>query len=56
MNDEQIDYYLDKLKEHIGDLAGKTIAVLGVAFKPNTDDIRESPALKVIPKISGTRG
>lgn len=52
VNDEQVDYYLDRLKEHMGELAGKTIAVLGVAFKPHTDDIRESPALKVIPKLA----
>ena len=32
-----------------GDVAGKRIAVLGVSFKPNTDDVRESPALAIIP-------
>ena len=34
-----------------GDVAGKTLAVLGVTFKPNTDDIRESVSLDVIPAL-----
>lgn len=34
-----------------GDVRGQTLAVLGVTFKPNTDDIRESPALDIIPAL-----
>ena len=34
-----------------GDVAGKTIAVLGVTFKPNTDDVRESPSLVILPGL-----
>ena len=40
---------IKKIKHHLGgDLKGKTIAFLGLAFKQNTDDIRESPSVDVI--------
>jgi UDPglucose 6-dehydrogenase len=34
-----------------GDVGGRTIAVLGVTFKPNTDDMRESPSLDIVPAL-----
>lgn len=39
---------LDKIRAQLGDLAGRKIAILGLSFKPDTDDIRESPALTIL--------
>jgi UDPglucose 6-dehydrogenase len=45
---------IDKLVELCdGSVNGKTIAVLGVTFKPNTDDMREAPSLTIIPYLVG---
>jgi UDPglucose 6-dehydrogenase/GDP-mannose 6-dehydrogenase len=47
VNEAQPEKMLDMLRRHYPDLAGRRIAVLGMAFKPGTDDIRESPSLPV---------
>ena len=44
MNKRQKTVLFDKIKAHFGDLRGKTIALWGLAFKPNTDDMREAPS------------
>ncbi len=38
----------EKIKNAFGDLKGKTISVLGLAFKPNTDDMRDAPAIDIV--------
>ncbi|WP_081772998.1 UDP-glucose dehydrogenase family protein [Bacillus sp. EB01] len=48
VNRTQAVYFLEKIKDTLGDLSGKTIAVFGLAFKANTDDTRESPSLAVV--------
>ncbi|HKY32803.1 MAG TPA: UDP-glucose/GDP-mannose dehydrogenase family protein [Candidatus Polarisedimenticolia bacterium] len=48
VNDRQPAHMLEKVRQVIPDGRGRTAAVLGLSFKPNTDDIRESPAIKVI--------
>jgi UDPglucose 6-dehydrogenase len=49
VNNRQKSVLLDKLKRHFnGDLSGKTIALWGLAFKPNTDDMRAAPSRTLI--------
>ncbi|MBI4744404.1 MAG: UDP-glucose/GDP-mannose dehydrogenase family protein [Actinobacteria bacterium] len=48
VNEAQQELMVSKLKNLLGGLKEKTIAALGLSFKPNTDDIRESPAICII--------
>jgi len=53
VNFEQKLYMFEKMKKHFGpELKGKTIAIWGVAFKANTDDIRETPALYTVKALT----
>ncbi len=47
-NKRKRELMVEKIKHHLEDLKGKTIAILGLVFKQNTDDIRKSPAIDII--------
>lgn len=48
INTERVDRLLAKVKGELGDLRGKRIGAWGLAFKPDTDDIRNSPAIAIV--------
>lgn len=55
INEGQIELFVNKVKKALkikedigGDPLGKSVAVLGLAFKPNTDDMRDAPSIKII--------
>jgi UDPglucose 6-dehydrogenase len=49
VNEARVPRMLDKIRAMLdGELRGKTLALLGLTFKPNTDDLRESPAVAVL--------
>jgi UDPglucose 6-dehydrogenase len=51
VNRTQGAWFLQKVRAAVGPMSGKRIALLGLTFKPGTDDIREAPALKLIPEL-----
>ena len=52
INDQQQNVLVEKLLKHFdGEISGLTFALWGLAFKPNTDDIREAPALVIIDRL-----
>jgi len=48
VNEEQVFYFVDRIRQRLKTVRGKSLAVLGLTFKPNTDDLRYSPALKLV--------
>lgn len=55
-NERQRDAMIEKIEKLVGDLTGKRIGVLGLSFKPETDDMRESPAIEIIRAIISRGG
>lgn len=51
-NERQKLKMVDKIVDAMGDLSNKTIAILGVTFKPNTDDMRDAPSLVILPELA----
>ncbi len=52
VNDARKERMAEKIVTAFGGVSGKTIAVLGLTFKPNTDDMRESPSLVILPELT----
>jgi len=50
-NERQKLKMVEKIVGALGDLHNKTLAILGVTFKPNTDDLREAPSLVILPEL-----
>jgi UDPglucose 6-dehydrogenase len=50
-NEVQKSSLVSRIEAHLGGLAGKEIAIWGLAFKPRTDDMREAPAIPIIDKL-----
>jgi len=52
VNDARKERMAAKIEKAFGGVAGKTIAVLGLTFKPNTDDMRDAPSLVILPELT----
>ena len=48
VNKRQRKHMVDKISQTLGGVRGKTLAILGLTFKPNTDDMREAPSITII--------
>lgn len=51
VNDEQLDYVIERIKSAVGSFSGKRLTLLGLSFKAGTDDVRESRALTLAHRL-----
>ncbi len=51
VNDLRYRIVITKLTKHLGDLKGRSVSILGLAFKPMTDDVRDAPSLRIIHEL-----
>jgi UDPglucose 6-dehydrogenase len=51
INNDRRPMVVTRLKEMLGDLRGKTVGMLGLSFKPNTDDMRDAPSITICEKL-----
>ncbi|MCM8771296.1 MAG: UDP-glucose/GDP-mannose dehydrogenase family protein [Candidatus Omnitrophica bacterium] len=51
VNEEQKEEFMRKIEDNLWIIQDKTIAILGLAFKPNTDDIRSAPSIDIVKKL-----
>jgi UDPglucose 6-dehydrogenase len=56
VNEEQKKRMVKKIEEKVGEIKGKTIGILGLSFKPNTNDIRESSSIVIIRSLLAMEG
>lgn len=52
LNEERIPQLLAKYEDMVGGWSGKRIGILGLSFKPNTDDVREAPSARMLPLLA----
>ena len=55
VNEQRIEKFIDKIRSVVWNLEGKRIAIWGLAFKPDTDDLRNAPALEVVRHLLAER-